>query len=385
MKNAFIALALVLVVSTAFASLSSETKARLQKINSNAFGKTILETIQVELQTKDDPRPSIITLLQELEQELITDQQEADAAFSENESSNDDILDGIHEEQSSLEDNLSDWEDQQSDLEAELSGDEAELATNADLLDNYNAELDAHTAALETAQSTWDSANSRYGRILDVLGQVRAVITERLASRYNAEFIQTSHKQLLSNLAQVKENINAKSFKKSSPGFSKLAAFLAAKVETALKDDDDDAEVEAALTSVVTLIDSLAQGVESERTDAQAAFELAQSTFDDASSRLNNAISTTTAAIDNLDNQVTDLKARLATVTSDIASAASRLDDLNEQELTQEASFAQLQDAYRTSTHDRTDQLQLIQEVLEIVQNQLTGLRQYAEDYIGSH
>lgn len=32
MKNAFIALALVLVVSTAFATLSSETKARLQKV-----------------------------------------------------------------------------------------------------------------------------------------------------------------------------------------------------------------------------------------------------------------------------------------------------------------------------------------------------------------
>ncbi len=33
MKNAFIALAFVLVASTAFAALSGETKARLQKVN----------------------------------------------------------------------------------------------------------------------------------------------------------------------------------------------------------------------------------------------------------------------------------------------------------------------------------------------------------------
>jgi chromosome segregation ATPase len=373
-----------LVVSTAFASLSTETKARLQKINSNAFGKTILETIQVELKSKDDPRPRIITLLQELEQELITDQQEADSAFQSDAETNSDLIDAINSELSSLDDNLSEWESQQSDLAAELSQDQADKATQADLLDTYNAELDAATSARETNQETWEAQDARFGNILDVLGQVRAVITERLASRYNSEFIQTSRKELLSSLSQVKENINAKSFKKSSPGFSKLANFLAVKVESALKQDEDD-EAEAALTTVVTLIDSLAAGVEAERTSAQAFNEADESAFSDTSSRLNTAISTATANIDNLDNEITDLTARLATVTSDIANAASRVDDLNAQLLTQQASFAQLQNAYTTSTHDRTEQLQLIQEVLEIVQNQLTGLRQYAEDYLGSH
>jgi len=337
-----------------------------------------------KLQSKDDPRPRIIELLQELEQELITDQQEADAAHSSDVDTNDDITGGIDAELSSIDSNLSDWEDQQSDLEAELSQDQADLATQADLLDTYNSELDAATAARETNQETWEAQDAKYGKILDVLAQVRAVITERLASRYNSEFIQTSHKQLLSNLAQVKEHINHKNFKKASPGFSKLANFLAVKVENALRDDEDD-EAEAALTTVVTLIDSLSAGVEAERTNAQAFNEADESSFDDASSRLNTAISTATASIDNLDNLITDIQSRLSTVTADIAGAASRKDDLNSQLLTQQAAFAQLSDAYSASTHDRTDQLQLIQEVLEIVQNQLTGLRQYAEDYLGSH
>jgi chromosome segregation ATPase len=373
-----------LVVSTAFAALSSETKARLQKINSNAFGKTILETIQVELQSKEDPRPRIIELLQELEQELITDQEEADAGHDADVETNDEITSAIDDELESLSENLGEWEDQQDDLEAELEQDRADLATQGDLLDTYNSELEAATAARETNAATWASQDAKYGRVLDVLGQVRSVITERLASRYNSEFIQTSKKQLLSNLAQVKDNINAKSFKKSSPGFAKLAAFLAVKVENALNDPEDD-DAEAALTTVVTLIDSLAAGIEAERTSGQAFDEADQAAFEDASSRLTTAISTATAAIDNLDNLITDLTARLSTVTGDIAGAASRVDELNEQLLTQQASFAQLEDAYRTSTHDRTEQLQLIQEVLEIVQNQLTGLRQYAEDYLGSH
>jgi len=384
MKNAFIALALVLVASTAFAALSSETKSRLQKINSSSFGKTILETIQVELQSKDDPRPRIITLLQELEQELITDQQQADAGHDADVETNDDLVSAINDELESLGESLAEWEDQQDDLEAELEQDRADLATQADLHDTYEAELEAATAARETNQATWEAQDAKYGRVLEVLGQVRAVITERLASRYNSEFIQTSHKELLSNLAQVKENINAKSFKKSSPGFAKLANFLAVKVENALRDDEDE-EAEAALTTVVTLIDSLAAGIEAERTSATAFNEADQAAFDEASSRLNTAISSATASIDNLDNAITDLSARLSTVTGDIADAASRVDELNEQLLNQQASFAQLEDAYRTSTHDRTEQLQLIQEVLEIVQNQLTGLRQYAEDYLGSH
>lgn len=311
-----------------------------------------METIQVELQSKDDPRPRIITLLQELEQELITDQEEADAGHQADADTNDEITHAINDELETLNDNLADWEDQQDDLEAELDQDRADKATQADLLDTYNAELDAATAARETNQETWESQDARFGRVLDVLGQVRAVITERLASRYNSEFIQTSRKELLSSLAQVKENINAKSFKKSSPGFSKLANFLAVKVENALRDDEDD-EAEAALTTVVTLIDSLAAGIEAERTSARDFNEADQAAFDDASSRLNNAISTATASIDNLDNLITDLSARLHTVTDDIAGAASRVDELNEQLLTQQASFAQLEDAYRTSTHDR--------------------------------
>lgn len=227
-----------------------------------------------------------------------------------------------------------------------------ESKDQADLHDTYESELEAATAARETNQATWESQDAKYGRVLEVLGQVRAVITERLASRYNSEFIQTSHKQLLSNLAQVKENINAKSFKKASPGFAKLANFLAVKVENALRDDEDD-EAEAALTTVVTLIDSLAAGIEAERTSATAFNEADQAAFDDASSRLNTAISSATASIDNLDNAITDLSARLSTVTGDIADAASRVDELNEQLLNQQASFAQLEDAYRTSTHDR--------------------------------
>lgn len=373
-----------MVASTAFAALSSETKARLQKINSSAFGKTILETIQVELQSKDDPRPRIITLLQELEQELITDQQEADAGHDADVETNDSITSSITNELASLADNLATWEDQQESLEEELEQNRADLATQGDLLDTYESELEAATAARETNQATWEAQDAKYARVLEVLGQVRSIITERLASRYNSEFIQTSHKELLSNLAQVKENINHKSFKKASPGFAKLANFLAVKVESALRDDEDE-DAEAALTTVVTLIDSISAGIEAERTSATAFNEADQAAFDETSGRLNTAISSTTASIDNLDNTITDLSARLSTVTGDIADAASRVDELNEQLLNQQASFAQLEEAYRTSTHDRTEQLQLIQEVLEIVQNQLTGLRQYAEDYIGSH
>lgn len=387
MKNAFIALALVLVCSTAFASHQADTKARLQKIAATSFGKTILETIQVELKSKDDPRGRIIELLEELEQQLIQDQATADAGFQADTDHHNALVDSIESELSDLESDLEENTQLSSDLQSAIDQATADLQTQNDLIDSYNAELSSAEDAWETADASWQAADHKYGRILDVLGQVRGVITQRLANRYNQEFLQTAHNQIIGNFAQIKESVNDKAFKKLSPGFSRLISFITMKVESHLTQDlsPEDEEAEAELTSIVTLIDSIAAGVEQERVAAADFHDNQQQTWEATSEDLNTKLSTSQSSVDNLDNQLTDLNARLSTAQTDIANDEDRIAQLEDQLATENAAYNALSSGYSTSTHDRTAQLELIQEVLDIVQNQLTGLREYAEDYIGSN
>jgi chromosome segregation ATPase len=387
MKNAFIAIALVLIATTAFASHQAETKARLQKIASTSFGKTILETIQVELKSKDDPRPRIIELLEELEEQLIQDQATADAGFQSDTDHHNALVSQIESELSDLSDDLAENTQLASDLQASIDQANADLQTQNDLIDSYNVELSAAEDAWETADEAWQVADHKYGRILDVLGQVRGILTQRLATRYDSEFLQTAHSQILGNFAQVKESVNDKAFKRMSPGFSRLISFITMKVESHLTQTptDEDVEAEAELTSIVTLIDSISAGVEQERVAAGTFHDNAAQAWEAASDDLNGKLSAAQSSVDNLDNQITDLTARLNTANIDISNDESRIEELEDQLQTENDAYSALSSAYSTSTHDRTAQLELIQEVLDIVQNQLSGLRDYAEDYIGSH
>jgi len=376
-----------LIASTAFASHEAETKARLNKIASTSFGKTILETIQVELKSKDDPRGRIIQLLQDLEEQLIQDQATADAGFQADTDHHNSLVDDIEGELSDLSDDLAENTQLASDLQSAIDQANADLQTQNDLIDSYNNELSAAQDAWETADASWAAADQKYGRILDVLGQVRGIITQRLATRYESEFLQSAHNQIIGTFAQIKDSVNDKAFKRMSPGFSRLISFITMKVEAHLTQEqtDEDAEAEAELTSIVTLIDSIAAGVEQERVASGNFHDNASQAWDAASSDLNTKLSSAQSSVDNLDNQITDLSARLNTANGDISHDEDRIAQLDDQLATENAAYSALSSGYSTSTHDRTAQLELIQEVLDIVQNQLTGLRSYAEDYIGSN
>jgi chromosome segregation ATPase len=387
MKNAFIALALVLVCSTAFASKEAETKARLQKIASTPFGKTILETIQVELKSKDDPRPRIIELLEDLESQLIQAQATEDSNFQASTDHYNARVASIEGELSELSDDLAENTQVVADTEAAIEEATANLETKNSVLDTYTAQLDAAQSHWEGVEADCDAADHKYGRILDVLGQVRGVITQRLATRYDQEFLQSGHQQMIGAFAQIKESVQDKAFKKLSPGFSKLIAFITMKVESHITQVETDADEEAVaeLTSIVTLIDSIAAGVEQERVAYATLKDNELAAWEDAESTLNAAISDVNRDIDNLDNSLTDLNAQLATANTQIEQDENRVADLEDQLATENANQQNLANGYSRDTHDRTAQLQLIQEVLDIVNNQLTGLRQYAEDYIANN
>lgn len=314
-----------------------------------------METIQVELKSKDDPRPRIIELLNELENQLIQDQATADAGFAADTDHHNALVSDMEGELSDLNSDLDEQTSLASDLQSSLDQANADLDTQNGLIDSYNTELSAAQDAWEAADEAWQAADAKYARILDVLGQVRGVITQRLATRYNQEFLQTAKSQIIGTFAQIKESVADKAFKKMSPGFSRLISFITMKVEAHLQQDEsaEDEEAEAELTSIVTLIDSIAAGVEQERVAAGNFHDDASAAWDDASSDLNAKISAATSSVDNLDNEITDLTARLATANTDISNDEDRIAQVSDQLDQENAAYSSLSSDYTTSTHDR--------------------------------
>lgn len=384
MKNAFIALTFVLVATTAFGALDASTKAKLQKITSTTFGKTIMETIQVELQSKADPRPKILSLLEDLERELIDQQQTADDDFKALSLKNSMLIGSIQGELNGLGNKIAEESNLAQSLNNQISSTQQQLDGLNSLIDSLSKQLEDLTANRASGQETFEHASAKLAHVIEVLNQVRAVITSRLAAR-GAEFLQVSKKELHQNFVEIKKHIESSKFKKAAPGFAKMISFIASKVEAHIKNPSDDEEAGNLLTSVVTLIDNLVGAIQSELTLLTENNQNAADDYNRASQDINNQLTEKTQERDLQSTTLTDLKGQLAQVEADLQTDNARVVDLNGQLQSEDSSFQQLTNAYQKTTHDRNDNLALIQQVHELVQTKLTGLRQYAEDYLANH
>jgi peptidoglycan hydrolase CwlO-like protein len=386
MKNAFVALALVLCLSAVFAHKSHNTKSRLQKIAKTSFGQSILETIQVEIQTNDDPRPRLLEILAALEEGVIASQAEADADFKVATDRHTNFLDATNADLAATTESLTNNLQNQNDWSASLAEKTQSLECANYALADLQKRSDDADANRAAEQEAWEAADNKMQTIIDVLNQVRSVITQRLNSRMDSEFLQHAHKEIMGTFSQVKETVHSKAFKKLSPGFSKMVGFITMKVESALKQDiDADADATDGLTRIIDLIDSLLAGVQETKAASNDHNNQQKESYEAVHEDLTSQISTVTSNVDNLKNEISTLEGNLSAVAGDIERQQTHVAELNQQLVDESGLWADCDAKYSATTHDRTEQLDVLKEVRDIVENQLSGLRDYAENYIGSH
>jgi len=345
-----------------------------------------METIQVELSTSDDPRPRILEILQALEEGTIASQAQADADFKVASDRHVNFVDATNADltstSESLDNNLHNQNDWSSTLEEKRQSLESALASLADL-QKRSDDADSNRAA---EQEAWEAADNKMQTIIDVLNQVRSVITQRLNTRMDSEFLQHAHKEIMGTFSQVKETVHSKGFKKLSPGFSKMVGFITMKVEAALKQDiDADGDATSGLTRIIDLIDSLLSGVQETKGASNDHNNQQKETYESVHEDLTSQISTVTSNVDNLKNEISTLEGNLSAVAGDIERQQGHIAELNQQLIDESALWADSDSKYSAATHDRTESLEILKEVEDIVVHQLSGLRDYAENYIGSH
>jgi len=386
MKAIVFAAVFCLFASTVMGMQYPQTYAKLQRIAGTKFGKSILETIQVELQTKEDPRPTILTLIQELIDETNQAQaahdarieRERQACTTEQEHLAGEIerLDAaIKADTITLgqkETALEEGEANRDAKEQEISGYEAEITR----LDNQRA----------SEQAEYEKRDAKYAKLLEVLRKVRQYIQTRLDTRYETgAFLQKkATTEIYNSLAEIKETVSSASFAIQSPGYARMISFIASKAQQALSETPGEADAysEKRFGDILSVIDDLIAKFEGERKDNSdlndsniALYNKNRGIVENDLSDARGDLSVINQNIEALRVAISSLNGRLASNKADLESSKTQLENSKERCENQENEYA-------TLSQQRTDELALLREVKQIVQEELSGLRETTEEAI---
>jgi len=390
MKYVFVFLAIYLL-ATGFASHdkskhgTSETATRkatasLKRLSTTRLGKTLLDTIQIELKANSgvDPRPRILALLNEIQDETNGQIQNL----------NDNIA-AVREECQSTQAQLSsDIEGLNNQIRADtleqaaVSEDLASLQSQFDdasaLAANYQSQLDALNAIRAERQAAYEQENARLQKIRSVLEQTRAFISDRLDQRQSPSFLQRNNV-----LIEVKKKVMSKEFQAAAPGWGKFINFLATKALSKLRESPDE-QAEGALGSIINVIDDLLDNT-NQNIAARNAAELAEvAAYESARDNLQDVINTTNAQLASLQLNIgldqDRLNALAAALDNNNAILVNKQTDLENSEQT----CQQREEEYSEAFTQRTQEAEIIQEVKQIIENALTNLSVAVEDVINS-
>lgn len=232
MKNFIFVATLCLAVTFAMGMKYPQTYDKLQRIASHTkFGQTILETIQVELETSADPRPRILELINNLLKETQDAQENDDKEHKTN-------MDACEKEQASLNARIT-------DLGNQITADQGYLATNQTKKGQKEEEHQGYVDEIERLKglieqldtnrakeaAAYKKRDEKFAKILEVLEKVRQYIQNRVDTR-DATFLQKKETgDLYNSLSQIKETVTSSTFAILSPGYSRMINFIATKAQ----------------------------------------------------------------------------------------------------------------------------------------------------------
>jgi len=390
MKYVFVFLAIYLL-ATGFAahgksklgtsdSATRKASASLKRLSSTKLGKTLIDTIQIELKanTEVDPRPRILQLLNEIQ----------DETYGQIQNLNDNIA-AVRDDCSSTQNQLaSDINDLNSQIEAETIEQAAVSADLANLQDQYSAavslgqayqaQLDALNTLRAERQAAYEHENARLQKIRSVLEQTRAFISDRLDQRQNPSFLQRNNV-----LIEVKRKVMSKEFQAAAPGWGKFINFLATKALSKLKDSPDE-QAENGLSNIINVIDDLQDNNNQNILARNAAEQSEVAAYESAKSNLEDVITTTNAQIASLELNIGLDQDRLTSLTAALENNNAILVNKQADLEASQQSCHQKEEEYSEAFSQRTQEAEVIQEVKQIIENHLTNLNAAVESVINS-
>jgi len=303
--STYICIALLVVGTFAMTTEDQEIFDKLKTIESSSFGKTMLDTVQLQL-ASGDPMDDLISTLQETYNFVYGEQQADDEYIRGIRGQCDNDIARLRNEITAANDRATELNDEINektpirDEKVELLAQKRELQEETEDriidLDEDKAEHDAD----------WAAEQQEHDRATYVIERAKEVIE----NGFSGSFLQKNFKP--ASLVQVAEHFknNSKSFKRSS--WNKIFKMLASISASAPIQADA-----GAVQQIIDLIDALLEKIAESREIQRREYEAWVSEYQDARDAQVSLLNQTVAQIENLENEISALTKRIDNATAE--------------------------------------------------------------------
>jgi chromosome segregation ATPase len=357
----------------------------LHAMANTKFGRTVLETIQVQLQTKDDPRPEIVRLLDELIKDTTTQKVNEEADYRKYVAFYNGEVKRLEAEIDADEAVVKSAEARLPEAEKELQTEEDKIAATKKLIESLEKDLADKTAIRKRQHANWEIIDARYAKLISILQRVEAIIAGRVSARKAGKgaFVEkVANTELVNALAELKEEITAD--QEDVDGHSEIVSFIATKAQNLMDLSPEEAVKEAgdALNFVIHICRKYQLKYAQERED-DAHIELERklnfTAYRDEQLQTIAHENTVLAIAEKIAadrrDEITDLKVR-------ISEANARLDQARDDLKVLHANYKARTEQNKTLVKQLTEELALLDKILDIVNKRLTHLRANVEQAI---
>jgi DNA repair exonuclease SbcCD ATPase subunit len=351
-------LCIAFCIAGAFATDSAQDAAdfaKLEQLSNTSFGKTIIDTIQLQL-ASGDPMDDLIELLREISNFVQNEQNDDDGYIKDIRGQCDAEIDRLRNEITAADDRAAELQaeieektpirDEKVELLAEKRELLAETGDRIVELDEDKAEHDAD----------WAAEQQEHDRATYVIERAKEVIE----NGFGGSFLQKTFKP--QTLVQVSEHFktNSKNFKRNSWNhvFKLLAQISASSTVQA------DA---GAVAKILALIDALLERIAESREIERREYEAWVAEYQEAREAQVTLYNATEAQIENLENEISALTKRINNATSERDEQRERSRQKNI-ELTGRIKWCDDEaEAYSDRRADRTERITIVSETIGIV------------------
>jgi len=354
--TALVCITLLVVGSFATSTEDQEAINKLEAIYKTDFGKTMLNTVQLQL-ASGDAVDNLIELLRSIYNSINAEQQEDDGYISNIRGTCDSDVDRLRNEITAANDRANDLNDEinektpirdeKVELLAQKREFEDETVDRIIALDEDKAEQDAD----------WAAEQQEHDRATYVIERAKEVIE----NGFSGSFLQKNFKP--ASLAQVSEHFknNSKNFKRNS--WNQIFKMLGQISSTSAIQADA-----GAVQKIIDLIDALLEKIAESREIQRREYEAWVAEYLDQRESQVNFLNATRVAIENLENEISALNKRIDNATSERDEQRERSVQKSE-ELTERLKWCDDEaSAYADRRADRTEKLNIVSETIGLVE-----------------
>lgn len=340
-------------------------------MEASKFGKTILDTIHIQLQS-GDKIDDLIELLKEIEGQLIAEQNADDAAFAQVRQTNENEIARLNTEIAAADNRVQELTDELNEkipLRKEKIELQAAKEAEADGYIERVGELDEEKAERD---QEWSEVAAEHDRATYIIESAKNFIDRGFGGAFlekkdNAVFVQLSNH--FSQSADMKFN------RKSWNMFFKILANIANAAPVQVSRDS--------VNKIVALCDSLLETIADSREVERRAYESWVAEYEETRARTIGLLEETQEQILQLVAEISSLNKRISIAQDEREEQRNRSAQKSTELREREQVYDDETDAYNRRRSDRQEDIGEVSEALGLVESKVRTLKQFVNQRLG--